>query len=147
VIDAFFSAHPAGQLVRVVALALVAIVVSTAPAAANGFTINACQADRANFSTQAFDDFATRGMIDALDHLPKEHVTVVVNKAHPHPADELRAVEACFGARRLHGAVTIPFDRRLTTMLDTGTYSLEALDPPTRLSVKRLGISVAEQLV
>jgi MinD-like ATPase involved in chromosome partitioning or flagellar assembly len=86
-------------------------------------------------------------VLDALDHLPSEQVTVVVNKAHPHPADELRAVEACFGARRPHGAVTIPFDRRLTTMLDTGTYSLEALDPPTRLSVKRLGISVAEQLV
>jgi hypothetical protein len=33
------------------------------PAAANEFTINACQADRANFSTQAFDDFATRGMM------------------------------------------------------------------------------------
>ncbi len=33
------------------------------PAAANEFTINACQADRAFFSTQAFEDFATRGMM------------------------------------------------------------------------------------
>ena len=33
------------------------------PAAANEFPISACQADRANFSTQAFEDFATRGML------------------------------------------------------------------------------------
>jgi hypothetical protein len=32
-------------------------------------------------------------------------------------------------------------------MLDTGTYSLEALDSPTRIAVKRLGLAVAEQLV
>jgi hypothetical protein len=46
------------------ATALVAALVGQAgPAAANEFTINACQADRANFSTQAFEDFATRGMM------------------------------------------------------------------------------------
>ena len=33
------------------------------PASASEFAINACQADRANYSTQAFDDFATRGMM------------------------------------------------------------------------------------
>jgi hypothetical protein len=33
------------------------------PASANEYTINACQADRAAFSTQAFEDFATRGML------------------------------------------------------------------------------------
>jgi hypothetical protein len=32
-------------------------------------------------------------------------------------------------------------------MLDTGTYSLEALADPTRIAVKRLGLAVAEQLV
>jgi hypothetical protein len=31
--------------------------------AASEYAINACQADRTNFSTQAFDDFATRGMM------------------------------------------------------------------------------------
>jgi hypothetical protein len=33
------------------------------PAAANEFVINACQADRAEFSTRAFEDFANRGMM------------------------------------------------------------------------------------
>jgi hypothetical protein len=34
-----------------------------APAQANEFTINACQADRAEFSTRAFENFANRGMM------------------------------------------------------------------------------------
>jgi hypothetical protein len=45
-----------------VAAAIVPLSASSS-AAASEFPINACQADRANFSTQAFDDFATRGMM------------------------------------------------------------------------------------
>jgi hypothetical protein len=37
--------------------------VQTAPAAASEYSINACLADPGNFSTQAFSDFATRGMM------------------------------------------------------------------------------------
>jgi len=32
-------------------------------------------------------------------------------------------------------------------MLDTGTYTLDALDGPTRRAIKRLGLAVAERLV
>jgi 5-hydroxyisourate hydrolase-like protein (transthyretin family) len=48
-----------------VVLAVLAVVaLESAPSAAgNEFTIHACQADRANYSTDAFDDFATRGMM------------------------------------------------------------------------------------
>lgn len=43
-----------------IALAMLAV---TGPSATAGeFTISACQADRGNFATGAFDDFATRGM-------------------------------------------------------------------------------------
>jgi hypothetical protein len=42
-----------------VAMSLVAL----ESASANEFTINACQADRGEFSTQAFEDFANRGMM------------------------------------------------------------------------------------
>jgi MinD-like ATPase involved in chromosome partitioning or flagellar assembly len=86
-------------------------------------------------------------VLDALGHLAHERTTVVVNKAHPRPADELRAVEECFRRARLHWSVTIPYDPRLALMLDSGTYSLEALDRRTRVPVKRLGLAVAEQLV
>ncbi len=78
-------------------------------------------------------------VLHALDHLPRHETTVLVNKAHPHPADEVRTVEECFRNRQPHRSVTIPWDRRLATMLDTCTYSLEALDGRTRLPVKRLG--------
>ena len=45
------------------ALAVIATLGPTAPAAAGEYTINACGADPANYSTQAFEDFATRGMM------------------------------------------------------------------------------------
>ena len=32
------------------------------------------------------------------------------------------------------------------TMLDAGTYTLDALERATRLAIKRLGLAVAEQL-
>ena len=43
--------------------AAVLLWIQTGPAAASEYAINACQADRTSFSTQAFDDFATRGMM------------------------------------------------------------------------------------
>ena len=54
--------------VRVVRAALfgtaaVLLWIQPGSAAASEYAINACQADRTNFSTQAFDDFATRGMM------------------------------------------------------------------------------------
>ena len=45
------------------AVPLVAMLGSAAPAAAGEYTINACGADPGNYSTQAFEDFATRGMM------------------------------------------------------------------------------------
>jgi 5-hydroxyisourate hydrolase-like protein (transthyretin family) len=47
----------------VIAGAALALLGCPATAAANEFPISACQADRINFSTQAFEDFATRGML------------------------------------------------------------------------------------
>ena len=45
------------------ALCVVAALGGSTPARAAEYTINACQADRTNYSTQAFEDFATRGMM------------------------------------------------------------------------------------
>jgi MinD-like ATPase involved in chromosome partitioning or flagellar assembly len=82
-------------------------------------------------------------VLEALRHVRHDHATVAINKAFGHPA----AVEDRFRAEHLHRAVTIPYDDELATMLDCGTYSLEALRRDTRLAVKRLGLAVAEQLV
>ncbi|MGH8575004.1 MAG: hypothetical protein ACREX8_20905, partial [Gammaproteobacteria bacterium] len=45
------------------AAAALALTAPASPAVAAEFPINACQADRTSFSTQAFEDFATRGMM------------------------------------------------------------------------------------
>src|ERR671914_1736333 len=58
-----------------VSLPVAAVLGSAGPAAASEFTINACQADRANFSTQAFEDFATRGMISPKGGVGKTTTT------------------------------------------------------------------------
>jgi MinD-like ATPase involved in chromosome partitioning or flagellar assembly len=86
-------------------------------------------------------------VLHSLEDLPAARTTVLVNKAHPHPADEVHTVEECFRRRAPRRVVTLPFDRRLARMLDTGTYSLAALDARTRAPIKRLGLAVAEQLV
>ena len=50
-------------------------------------------------------------------------------------------------AEHLHRSITIPQDEDLAVMLDIGVYSLDALDRPSRVAIKRLGLAVAEQLV
>jgi MinD-like ATPase involved in chromosome partitioning or flagellar assembly len=85
--------------------------------------------------------------LHALDQLDHERTTVVVNRSHPRLVPELRAIEECLARRGARRPVAVPDDRRLATMLHTGTYSLEALDRNTRLAVKRLGLAVAERLV
>jgi MinD-like ATPase involved in chromosome partitioning or flagellar assembly len=86
-------------------------------------------------------------VLEALDHLKHERTTVAVNKARSRAGAELRVVEDMLRRERLHRSVMIPYDERLALMLDSGTYSLEALGRRTRLPVKRLGLAVAELLV
>jgi MinD-like ATPase involved in chromosome partitioning or flagellar assembly len=85
--------------------------------------------------------------IHALEQVDRERTTVVVNRTHRRLAPEVRAIDECLARRDLKRPVTLPDDRRLAAMLDSGTYSLEALDRRTRLPVKQLGLAVAERLV
>src|SRR5215217_1814652 len=62
--DVSRSARLVGRAIGVAAVAAVALArLAVTPAIANEFTINACQADRSEFSTRAFEDFANRGMM------------------------------------------------------------------------------------
>ena len=74
--------------------------------------------------------------IDALGQLDRQRTTVVLNKATASTSSQLP-----------DEWVAIPRDERLALMLDSGTYSLEALDRRTRQAIKRLGLAVAQQLV
>ncbi len=71
-------------------------------------------------------------VLGSLPHIDHGRTTLVLNRA-----------DARGGG---HRSVAVPLDERLHTMLDTGTYSLEALRPETRMAVKQLGLAVAEQL-
>ena len=86
-------------------------------------------------------------VLGALEHLAHERATVVLNKARLKSPEDHEAIEQRFREQRLHRSVVIPFDERLQVMLDSGTYSLEALDRESRIPVKTLGLAVAEQLV
>jgi len=85
-------------------------------------------------------------VLEALSYVQHEHTTVVINKSRLESA-AVTAVEDRFRAEHLHRAVTIPYDDQLATMLDSGTYALEALGWRTRFAIKRLGLAVADQLV
>ena len=85
-------------------------------------------------------------VLDALAHVQHDRPTVALNKSLLR-AKDLSAVEQRFRAEHLHRSVTIPYDEQLAAMLDAGHYTLDALRRPTRLSIKRLGLAVAEQLV
>ena len=85
-------------------------------------------------------------VLGALRQLRLERSTLVLNQAES-DATSRKAVEANFRKERMRHRVAIPYDLRLRTMLDSATYSLEGLDRPVRLPVKRLALAVGEQLV
>ncbi len=84
-------------------------------------------------------------VLEALTHLQHDRTTVAINKSTARAAD-VSAISDRFRAEHLHRAVAIPYDEQLATMLDTGTYSLDALARPTRLAIKHLGLAACEQL-
>ena len=85
-------------------------------------------------------------VLEALWHLQHDRTTVALNKSLPRAA-EIAVIEERFRSEHLHRCVTIPYDKQLAAMLDTGVYSLGALRRPTRMAIKQLGLAVAEQLV
>lgn len=89
----------------------------------------------------------SQSVAGALRYLAHERATLVLNQASSGHEADIQRIEAHFREQRLRRSVTVPRDDQLRTMLDTGTYSLEALSRETRLPVKLLGLAVAEQLV
>jgi MinD-like ATPase involved in chromosome partitioning or flagellar assembly len=83
----------------------------------------------------------------ALRHLDLTQATLILNQGRPGHADDRRAIEDHFAGYGLARSVTIPYDEQLRMMLDSGTFTLDALRRATRLPVKELGVNVARQLV
>ncbi|HEX5909841.1 MAG TPA: AAA family ATPase, partial [Thermoleophilaceae bacterium] len=78
----------------------------------------------------------SQSVAGALRYLAHERATLVLNQASGGHEADIKQIEAHFREQRLRRSVTIPRDERLRTMLDTGTYSLGALDRDTRRPVK-----------
>lgn len=84
---------------------------------------------------------------NALHHLDLARAIVVLNQARWSRAEDRRAAALHFAAHELARHVMIPYDGQLRMMLDTGTFTLDALRRATRLPIKELGVEIAEQLV
>lgn len=79
---------------------------------------------------------------------PDEQVlTVVLNRAPREGSGDRRTIETAFRRQQIGKSVIVPYDDRLRVMLDSGTYTLDDLPRATRMSVKRLGLAVAQDLV
>jgi MinD-like ATPase involved in chromosome partitioning or flagellar assembly len=90
-------------------------------------------------------------VLGAMPYLTKDqgndHLTVVINKAPQGREDgDCQRVESEFRRQMIARHVTLPEDPELRTMLDSGTYALEALQRHARMPIKELGLSVAGQL-
>jgi MinD-like ATPase involved in chromosome partitioning or flagellar assembly len=85
-------------------------------------------------------------VFNAVSGLPHERTIVAINQARLRP-EGVAVLEAHWRGAHPHRAVTVPYDEQLGGMLDSGTYTLDALDGETRLAIKRLGLAVAERLV
>lgn len=83
----------------------------------------------------------------ALRQLSLDHATLVLNQAVKETTGDSDAIAEQFRQQRLSQRIAIPYDQRLRTMLDSGTYSLSALSRTTRVPIKQLGLAVASQLV
>jgi hypothetical protein len=89
-------------------------------------------------------DWKGRGDLDHIARSPSGIGFVIETKTQRYTrAHVIRTVAAArWLARRRRR-----YDDQLATMLDSGTYTLEALGRPTRPAIKSLGLAVAEQLV
>jgi MinD-like ATPase involved in chromosome partitioning or flagellar assembly len=90
---------------------------------------------------------AGSAVVAALEYLEHENTTVACNKFHARGPGDMHALSRRLDERRLHRCIALRYDDQLAYMLDTGTYQLDALERTSRSAIKRLGISVCEQLV
>jgi MinD-like ATPase involved in chromosome partitioning or flagellar assembly len=86
-------------------------------------------------------------VLGALRHLKNDQATLVLNQAPAKNSGNREVIEANFRRQALSTRVAIPYDERLRTMLDSGTYDLDALSRATRVPIKELGLTIGAGLV
>jgi MinD-like ATPase involved in chromosome partitioning or flagellar assembly len=84
--------------------------------------------------------------LSALKQLPIARSALVANQWRARP-DGVRHAERLLFERGAEHRATIPHDERLARMLDTGTYTVDALERSTRLAVKEFALMIGARLV
>jgi MinD-like ATPase involved in chromosome partitioning or flagellar assembly len=84
--------------------------------------------------------------LSALKQLPTARSTLLANQWRVR-RDGVRPAERLLFERGPEHRATIPQDERLARMLDTGTYTVDALERSTRLAVKELAVMIGACLV
>lgn len=85
-------------------------------------------------------------VLGALRYLSNENATLVLNQAPAKKRGNREVIEANFRRQALSTRVTVPYDERLRTMLDSGSYDLDRLARGTRVPVKELGLAIGREL-
>lgn len=86
-------------------------------------------------------------VLGALRYLSNDNATLVLNQAPAKNRGNREVIEANFRRQSLSTRVTLPYDERLRTMLDSGSYDLDELGRGTRVPIKELGLAVGRELV
>ena len=73
-------------------------------------------------------------VLEALSHLAARPHHGGAEQVTAARRGRARSIEQRFRAQHLHRSVTIPYDEQLATMLDCGTYTLDALERGPRAS-------------
>lgn len=93
------------------------------------------------------DDDGGRYVSGDLDGNPGKQLTVVLNQVPDKRSGDWRVIQWAFHRAGIRRRVALPNDPQLRLMLDSATYSLEALRRPTRGPIKELAVEIAEALV
>jgi MinD-like ATPase involved in chromosome partitioning or flagellar assembly len=95
------------------------------------------------------DWVTSTGVLAALRYLQLDRGALVLNQAPTRRGAAARAaiIEETLGRQSAVPRATIPYDRRLRMMLDSGTYELAGLPPGTRVPVKELAAAIATGFV
>jgi len=127
--------HRYGELVAMLACFYEVVLLDLGPGMVSPLAMFAARrADQVVLVTTP-DRVASATILDAVAHLPRpDRITVAANRASN--------VETW-----LRAAIAIPPDEHLAAMLASRTYTLGALDTPTRTAIKQLALAVAERLV
>ncbi len=92
------------------------------------------------------DWVTANNVAQALDGVPRERTTLVLNQVRTRAPGDRRSLERHFARHELRQRLTVPYDEQLAAMLDSATYDLAELGRPSRLAVKELAATVGEGL-